>query len=87
MSTDNPEKLLSQWRVAQLTVERAIGQILQHIVALYTGLHEAGQKRQQLRNDLDHLKGQVEALVAHTKLPADSKPKRRGRPRKQHKPG
>lgn len=35
MSTESPQTLLTQWHVEQLPTERAIGQLLQHVIQLY----------------------------------------------------
>ena len=34
MSAEPPHKLLSQWQQGDLTVDRAIGQLLQHVAIL-----------------------------------------------------
>lgn len=47
MSAEPPQKLLSQWAQGDLTVERAVGQLLQHIVALQKQLDDL--KRQLLK--------------------------------------
>lgn len=35
MSAEPPQKLLKLWQQGDLTVEQAIGQLLQHLVTLY----------------------------------------------------
>ena len=89
MSIEKPNKLLAQWSTAELKVERAIGQILQHIVALYNELTQAHARRQSMQNEIKQLKqtvktmqAQIDALVDFTGMPPDHKPKRgRGRPK------
>ncbi|MDM8518990.1 hypothetical protein QUF64_03020 [Anaerolineales bacterium HSG6] len=90
MSIEKPTKLLAQWSTAELKIERAIGQILQHIVALYNELTQAHARRQSMQNEIKQLKqtvktmqAQIDALVDFTGMPPDHKSKRgRGRPRK-----
>ena len=90
MSTEKPEKLLSQWATEELKPERAIGQTLQHVIKLYAEQEEARTKRQSLRDENAKLKQQIramqyqiDALITHTCMPLDQKPKpKRGRPRK-----
>ena len=90
MSIEPPNKLFSQWATEELKSERAIGQTLQHIIKLYAEQEEARTKRQSLRDENAKLKQQmramqyqIDALITHTGMPLDQKPKpKRGRPRK-----
>jgi hypothetical protein len=47
MSAEPPQKLLAKWQQGDLTVEQAIGQLLQHLVALHKLLDDL--KRQLLK--------------------------------------
>jgi hypothetical protein len=47
MSAEPPQKLLKLWQQGDLTVEQAIGQLLQHLVALHKLLDDL--KRQLLK--------------------------------------
>jgi hypothetical protein len=40
MSAETPEKLLAKWAQKDLTVEQAIGHLLQHLVALHKQLDD-----------------------------------------------
>jgi hypothetical protein len=44
MSADPPQKLLSKWQQGDLTVEQAIGQLLQHLAAVYKLLDDLKQQ-------------------------------------------
>jgi hypothetical protein len=35
MSAESPDKLLAKWAQGDLTVEQAVGYLLQHLVAIY----------------------------------------------------
>ena len=87
MGTIPPKKLLSQWKKETLTVEMAIGHLLQHLVLQ----NEVEQKMdiehaqimttlKELQTSVRSLRTDVDRLIAHTNLPPP-KPKR-GRPRK-----
>ncbi|MDM8532745.1 hypothetical protein QUF63_16410 [Anaerolineales bacterium HSG25] len=87
MGTIPPQKLLSQWKQETLTVERAIGQMLQHQVLQDNLEQEVGSERRAMQSALHELQASVRSLrtdvdrlIAHTNLPPPS-PKR-GRPRK-----
>jgi hypothetical protein len=44
MSAEPPHKLLAQWQQGDLTVDRAIGQLLQHVAALQKQLDDLKQQ-------------------------------------------
>ena len=44
MSAEPPQKLLAKWQQGDLTVEQAIGQLLQHLVALHKLLDDLKQQ-------------------------------------------
>ena len=48
MSADPLHKLLAEWQQGDLTVERAIGQLLQHIGALQKQLDDLKQQLRKL---------------------------------------
>ena len=85
-STDSTAKVLQQWKLETIEVERAVGQMVQHVHRLDTDNET---------NRIDHIKfsnaiaainltllklrEDVDALIAHTGMPPF---KKRGRPRK-----
>jgi hypothetical protein len=91
MGTIEAQKLLNKWKIEELTVEMAIGHIVQHLVILHDINQQAGQSRTQIKDaiaainiTLANLRADVDALIAHTGMPPDQKPRRRpGRPPKQ----
>ena len=86
ISADSTAKVLQQWKLEAIEVERAVGQTLQHVHRL-----DADNET----NRIDHIKfsnaiaainltllklrEDVDALIAHTGMPLV---KKRGRPRK-----
>jgi hypothetical protein len=44
MSAEPPQKLLAKWQQDDLTPEQAIGQILQHLAAIYKLLDDLKQQ-------------------------------------------
>lgn len=84
MSTETTQTLLTQWKQNQLHVERAIGQLLQHVARLDEENEAAKVSRTQLAQTLRELatalkkvQADVDRLMTHTGL---ERPKR-GRPR------
>ncbi|MDM8527489.1 hypothetical protein QUF58_04685, partial [Anaerolineales bacterium HSG24] len=81
------QRLVDRWATTELKIERAIGQTLQHIIKLYAEQKEARTRQQSLRDENAELKRQakamqyqIDALIAHTDMPLDQKPKpKRGR--------
>jgi hypothetical protein len=65
-----PEKLLALWTQEKITVEMAIGHILQNLVKLRQADKSADASRYKLRGDVD-------ALLAHAGL----EPRARKKPR------
>jgi hypothetical protein len=61
MSTMTPEELLALWTQEKITIEMAIGHILQNLVKLRLDAKTAGASRYTLRSDVD-------ALIAHAEL-------------------
>ncbi|MDM8530745.1 hypothetical protein QUF63_06190 [Anaerolineales bacterium HSG25] len=70
MSIEKPNKLLAQWVSEELTIERAIGQMLQHVASLYRQL-KAQQERdtalKQSQRDSDKNLAQLKVEVAQLK--------------------
>lgn len=70
MSAVTPAELLQQWRLAQITPEMAIGQLIQNQVTQQALLEQNSRTLSGLRTDVDH-------LITHTKLPLRSTGKRK----------
>ena len=70
MSAVTPAELLQQWRLAKITPEMAIGQLIQNVVAQQALLEQNSRTLSSLRADTDR-------LVTHTKLPAPTTSKRK----------
>jgi len=94
MGTYPIQDLLQKWEQATITIEMAIGHILQHLGQLWHDIKTIHTSHIQLTNALNEiqhqqvlLKDELDRLLKHTGLPpihADSPPKRkRGRPRKK----
>ncbi|MDM8526944.1 hypothetical protein QUF58_01925 [Anaerolineales bacterium HSG24] len=83
MSTEPTHKLLGQWKQHELELERAMGQVLQHIDRL-DGDNDTGkisrtqlaQAVKEINRTLTKLSQDVEALKAHTNMPSRKKPGR-----------
>jgi len=59
MGTIPPTELLDQWRIEALTVEMAIGHILQNQVRLYESVEHLTHTLHKLRVDVDRLTRQI----------------------------
>ncbi len=68
MATLPPDELLKQWKLEQLPLEMSMGQVLQHLVKLYSDLAAQHTTQANLRADIDR-------LIAHTSLPPNPKGK------------
>lgn len=55
MSTYSPEKLLHLWRREELTVEQAMGHLLQHLATLETQSHTLQKQVQSLQQAIKPL--------------------------------
>lgn len=55
MTTIHPEELLALWQNQRLTVEAAVGQLLENVVRLQTAVEAANFSRAHLRSDVDGL--------------------------------
>jgi hypothetical protein len=77
VSTVTPEELLKLWKLEKVTVEMALGHIIQNLVKLHTS-------DENLETSLYELRGNVDDLIAHTGIT----PRARTRPRSKgkHKP-
>lgn len=52
MSTHTPDELMSLWAHERLSPERAVGQLLQHLVVMHNTLDRQAQAIAQLRVEL-----------------------------------
>lgn len=66
MGTLPPSELLKKWRLKTMTVEMAVGHILQHLVKIVTALSA-------LNITLYNLRADVDSLIAHTGMSPDPK--------------
>jgi hypothetical protein len=73
MGTEPIPDLLKKWTLEQLTVEMAIGHLLQHVKMLHDTDQEANRQRHQMTRlltdiqvTLRSLRTDVDALIAHT---------------------
>lgn len=80
MGTTQAAELLKQWKLEELSLERGMGQVLQHLVQLQQTLAtiEAEQIQQANRLaachlSLAHLRDDVDGLIAHTAMPPHRK--------------
>jgi len=70
MGTITPTELLKQWELEKITVEMAIGHILQNLVKM--------QKTYNARNiTLYNLRADVDSLIAHTQMKPNPRGKRK----------
>ena len=94
MSTERIKKLLQKWTLEKLTVERATGQLIQHVDMLWDEAKGLSLKLLQLVNvqteakqERAYMQAEIDRLLKHKELkPLDrTKPpkRRRGRPRKK----
>jgi len=84
MSTETPDRLWHLWNLQELPLERAVGQMLQHIVNLDDKERGAAITRVQLKQALDSLekslrdlRADVDALMTHTNMESPNKRKRK----------
>jgi hypothetical protein len=70
MGTMLPKELLKLWELAKISVEMAIGHILQNVVKIQTAIDTINLTLRHLRTDVDY-------LAAHNgvQLPSKSKKK------------
>jgi len=98
MGTSSPDELLKKWKVEDLTIQQAIGQLLQHLVMVRNELNDDQLERGKLKALIDQalaelqdvkakqqqLRADVDKLLAQANLtPVIIKHKRRGRPPKK----
>ncbi len=55
MGTIAPNELIKQWEIEEITVEMAIGHILQNLVSLQKTINATNLSQRRLRTDTDHL--------------------------------
>jgi hypothetical protein len=83
MSTVTPDELLKLWKLEKVTVEMALGHIIQNLVKLHTN-------DENLETSLYELRGNVDDLIAHTGIEPRSRTrprsKKRSRSKGKHKP-
>jgi hypothetical protein len=70
MGTMPPQKLTKKWEREEITVEMAVGQILQHLVKILTTLKTINITLYNLRADVD-------SLIAHTGMTPNPKGEKR----------
>ena len=75
MGTLSPQELLKKWELEEITVEMAVGHILQHLVKILAILETIKITLRKLRVDVD-------SLIAHTgmrpNLQGKKKPPKKG---------
>jgi len=70
MGTLPAKELLKKWEREELTVEMAIGHILQHLVKLLAAL-------EAIKVTLRNLRADVDSLIAHTGMKPNPKGKKK----------
>jgi hypothetical protein len=70
MGTVPPKELLKKWECEEITVEMAVGHILQNLVQLMTIIEAFKTSLRKLRTDVD-------SLIAHTGMSPRLKGKRK----------
>jgi hypothetical protein len=70
MGTISPQELLKKWQIEEITIEMAIGHLIQNVVKLYKTI-------EKLTNSLYNLRADVDSLIAHTGMPPNPKGKRK----------
>jgi len=84
MGTEPTQQLWKLWQVEELPLERATGQLIQHVARLDID-NEAhknnraviNQTLQELQTSLLILRADVDALMAHTNMPPPKRRKKR----------
>ena len=69
MGTMTPSELLKLWKLEKLSVEMAVGHILQNLVNMHTAIEIADASLYKLRADVD-------GLMTHTGTPRSKDKKR-----------
>ena len=72
MGTITPDELLKLWKLEKVTVEMAIGHILQNLIKVHAAT-------ETLDTSLYGLRGDVDALMAHAGIEPRSQGKRKAR--------
>lgn len=70
MGTLSPQDLLKKWEHEEITVEMAIGHILQHLVKILAVL-------ESIKTTLRKLRADVDSLIAHTGIKPNAKGKKK----------
>ncbi len=80
MSTMTPDELLKLWTLEKVTIEMAIGHILQNLVKAQTNAQSRDTSLYKLRSDVDD-------LLAHTGITPRSRtmPRSQGKHKAPHK--
>jgi hypothetical protein len=80
MATYPIDKIITEYGNERMTVEMTTGHCLQHLKLLHETDHEANRQRhlilkalEENKNSLRNLRADVDALIAHTKLPVKRK--------------
>ncbi len=58
----HPSELVNQWKQESLTIEAAVGQILQNLAKIQIAFDAGSISRYQLRADVDDLRNQINLL-------------------------
>ncbi len=70
MGTIPPQEILKQWQLEQMTVEMAVGHILQNLVEFHESMAQLTRSLYKMRADVDR-------LIAYTQMHADPTDKRK----------
>jgi hypothetical protein len=70
MGTLSPQELLKKWEHEEITVEMAIGHILQHLVKMLAAL-------ETIKTTLRKLRADVDSLMAHIGMKPNVKSKKK----------
>ena len=71
MNREKPADLLTDWKLEQLAYERALGQILQHLVFVYQELDAEKLEKRLLKQTVSQLEkrlGDMEKEVARLRI-------------------
>ena len=70
MGTMPPQELLNKWKREEITIEMAIGHILQHLAKIQTAIDA-------INLTLYNLRATVDSLIAHTGMRPNPKGKKK----------
>lgn len=64
MTTEPINKIMREWKNERMTNEQALGYILQHLELIYQAQKDAGNRRQQITNQLGEAIQELKTLKA-----------------------